>query len=260
MVIHLYGNIIYVMDDDNPIANALRYVARINQMLEPIRQQITDYVKPIQDQMKELAKTYSDLWKQWIEENKEQTRYLANKGWFPNQCLLFKEIPENCDIDEFLCSVLEEGLDKIEDEMTEIIPDRSEILKEAFKLHREERYIASIPLFLSQADGIFTDSFNLKFFRIKGNHKLDIEKILKEEEIIKTPFISFYLEALGATSHLKGDSVKASKNPDRGPNRNGILHGCSHNLNYGTRLNSFKAISFLSFTYVLSVVIKKDES
>jgi hypothetical protein len=46
------------------------------------------------------------------------------------------------------------------------------------------------------------------------------------------------------TSKIDKNAIDDKKN---GPNRSGILHGDQNHLDYGTKINAYKAFSFLAF-------------
>jgi hypothetical protein len=78
-------------------------------------------------------------------------------------------------LDAFMVMHLEYDWDKLTTKIIELCPDRSLILKEAFSLHNEQRYIASIPLFLSQIDGICAQYLGAFLF---SEHPKRAEQIL----------------------------------------------------------------------------------
>ncbi len=50
-----------------------------------------------------------------------------------------------------------------------------------------------------------------------------------------------------ASQNIFKDSSRATKGDIKGPNRHGIIHGSLKHLDYGSKLNSYKALSFLLF-------------
>lgn len=110
--------------------------------------------------------------------------------------------------------------------------ERSEIIKEAFSAHKKKMYYSSTILFLSQADGI-TES---KMF-------IERKKFDKKIDSIKNPD---FINVLGEESPLNVDTRK-NKNPDffSNLNRHAVMHGLSNN--YGSEINSLKALSLLCF-------------
>ena len=62
-------------------------------------------------------------------------------------------------------SYFRERIDSIERDLSGAYPRRSQILHDAFEAHRTGKYTLSIPVFLSQADGIWYDQFSKDLFR-----------------------------------------------------------------------------------------------
>ena len=67
-----------------------------------------------------------------------------------------------------------ERIDSIECDLSGAYPRRSQILHDAFEAHRTGKYTLSIPVFLSQADGIWYDQFSKDFFR-SGKRKNTVQ-------------------------------------------------------------------------------------
>ena len=55
------------------------------------------------------------------------------------------------------------------------------------------------------------------------------------------------LEPFKVDLQISQGSSRASKAKEKGPNRHGIIHGSRKHLDYGSKINSYKAISFLAF-------------
>ncbi|MGB2079175.1 MAG: hypothetical protein ACPHV3_05265, partial [Vibrio sp.] len=70
-----------------------------------------------------------------------------------------------------------------------------------------------------------------------------IEKIIEsspESSVVLAPLLQD--TQFGASISKKSKTAKS-----KAPNRNGILHGSSKHLDYGTEINSLKSISLLSY-------------
>lgn len=132
-------------------------------------------------------------------------------------------------------------LDGIE---TSIIGDyrhRAEILKEAFALHRENRFLASIPLLLTQSDGIGNETFE-----ISPNSRKNIPLLRRwlDERIRQPDITTRFWRGIHALLPLTEQTTKLDESAHH-LNRHAVLHGLS--TDYGTRTNSLKAISWLEF-------------
>jgi hypothetical protein len=118
-------------------------------------------------------------------------------------------------------------------------PKRRSILAEAFLAHREKRYALAIPVFLSQADGVFRDLHGAEFFRM-GKCEPVVRGLIEEMR-----GISGLEETLLSLREI-GTVRKFSEVCTPGSlNRHAVLHGID--MNYGTELNSLKAVSLLLF-------------
>jgi hypothetical protein len=97
-------------------------------------------------------------WIEIFERQSEAIGFAAEYGWFiqPSMPLTqiakiaeYKQQNDPAGLDEYMQRVLNEQLEQIEAHVLYLHPERTEIVTEAFKLHHEGRYLASIPLFIS---------------------------------------------------------------------------------------------------------------
>ena len=138
-----------------------------------------------------------------------------------------------------------ERLNAIEQELLEAYPHRSHLFKDAFDAHREEKYNLSIPVFLSQADGIWCDRFSVNLFRIQRRESAK-EYVSK----LKNIFFADLLYPFSISTPLWMSEGERDASFDEF-NRHQVLHGES--VDYGIEKNSLKAISLLSnLCFVLS--------
>lgn len=140
-----------------------------------------------------------------------------------------------------------------------LYPKRNEIYEEAFKLYEEERYLAAIPLFLAQIDGIISE-FGLAGMFV-GEKKLRNNS--SPEKLIFFEYLKFYIRSnkslieyykkiivLGGNLSIcisKGTTQISDPNEVGQLNQHGILHGNEDFLNYGSRINTLKVISLTLF-------------
>ena len=186
--------------------------------------------------------------KEWQEAQKVSVTYMAQNGWFPNWYTFnFKPSDETFDLDSLMIDHINESWDEIADAILKKCPNRSPILKVAFQLHKTGNFIASIPLFLSQADGIFCEE--IKSFLFAGEKpKESIERMVESGEIQKWFLEDILLEPYKIKTQFQEGMSKASKvAKSKAPNRHGIMHGYRKHLDYGTELNSCKCFSLLAF-------------
>jgi hypothetical protein len=119
-------------------------------------------------------------------------------------------------------------------------PHRSRILKDAFKAHRKKKYSLSVPVFLSQTDGICKEITGVSLF-LKENKSPKTKEYI--ENIKRNHFLMSFLEPLRIVLPI----IYSDKdiNEDIKFNRHKILHG--ENFNYNNETISLKAFSLLSY-------------
>lgn len=132
-------------------------------------------------------------------------------------------------------------LDTIESDIAAAFPSRARILAAAFRAHKDGLYACSIPVFLTQMDGICMDVGN-KYFFIRENKRPGIAGHV--DQLSDNPLAAAMLAPL--TEILP---ISASAD-DRGPgfwqlNRHTVIHGES--VDYDTRRNSLRAISLINY-------------
>ena len=180
---------------------------------------------------------------------------LANHGWFPHPSmfigtnLLAKNIDGNADaIDKVLMKVFRKNLCVIEKELVGLYPNRKHLMRDAFEAHREGKYNLSIPVFLSQADGIWNDRHSNSVFRRQQRETTFTKPTPQESDSIYASFPPLFFAdsiPLWVTETGRSDSFQ-------GFNRHLVMHGVS--VDYGTEKNSLKSVSFLSW---LSVILNR---
>lgn len=175
---------------------------------------------------------------------------LAEQGWYFDDEMYTTIIPElECafeneeiqEIESEMANYYSENADRIKQYLINKFPHRSKIISSAFKAHYEEQYEFSIPIFLMQADGICADLFDKSLFT-KNNNKPEMAYVLKDiddiDDFERATLI--VLESITAINASKKDRSAEST----ALNRHQIIHGES--LDYGTKTNSLKAISFIN--------------
>ena len=176
---------------------------------------------------------------------------LANHEWYPDDTGMYLEdilaLGEATENDTEYCNLrlinhFRSRTNALEKDLIESNPDRVHVLREGFNNHREGRYYSSVPIFLSQADGIFSKSYNVSPFREGMKGRKGIQKDPRLDEICR------FLFSINTLPIWINDTKRPSS--FAGFNRHQVLHGES--VSYGTEENSLKAISFLSFINTLS--------
>jgi hypothetical protein len=187
---------------------------------------------------------------------------LALAGWFIDYdvapktlaALLAIDYKNKLQLDLFLVKYYKQKLGAIKKNIITNHPERKIIIKSAFKAHSRKEFELSIPVFLSQIDGICYDLIQKDIFsRGRGKSKDNLPKNWIEKLKIDNLRLSF-LEPLRNNTYLSVPIIE-SKNYPHILSRNLILHG--RDLNYATEKNSCKAISLLNYVAVIVSDIKR---
>lgn len=230
---------------------------------------LSEISKPViefQNRIQHLISPAFENMQKSLRELPERTRTalitLGNHGWFldlemplPGLWEIQKAMNEgNVDeIEKELVEYFTERLDDIEKSITSKYPHRSNIISSAFRAHSRGEYELSIPVFLSQTDGICHEVIEQHFF-LKKNKKP--KTAIYVEKIATDTYRAALLEPLAQTLPIGASQNEREKDFSE-LNRHMVLHGES--LDYGTEKNSLKAISLLN--YVCHVLkIDEDES
>lgn len=110
---------------------------------------------------------------------------------------------------------------------------RGELILAAAKHHKKQHYEASVPIVLSQIEGITKDVTGKLFF--SGDQK-------RKAEIVEDAAISTFDESLPVVRALFSASQNTTT-ADDGLSRHGILHG--RTVGYGTHVTSLKCFALL---------------
>jgi hypothetical protein len=176
-------------------------------------------------------------------------RTAALQNWFVQPetpvnflACLSENIKNKEDVERIFAEMIEKNAEKISVRLQAAFPHRGEILREAFALHNEERYLASIPLMLTNAEGIAKNVSGKSIFSpgggwSKGGKPPKIAPWLEKQEM--TRLAKIYLSVLQVEHPW-------SQNSNNGRlSRHLILHG--NVIDYGRRIFSLQAISILGF-------------
>lgn len=209
--------------------------------------ELTAFLESLSDE--KFWETYREVFKANTSANLRSAALIcAREGWF-----LDLEFPGGIalttlvelilgDRAEEAWTLLEQYFEKrrpfIETELVDRFPNRAKLLGAFFRHHDSGDYDVAIPLALIQADGICHDIFGAELFRVRKNAPLVRKKIdSKTVDWIWDAAAEPLREALPLALPQARQSKKF--------NRHLILHGAS--LDYGTRRNSFRVMSLLSY-------------
>jgi hypothetical protein len=185
---------------------------------------------------------------------------LAEAGWYLDAEMPISDVLEFSEelltntaeeIDGELAAYFRDALDRIERDLVDRHPHRARLISEAFTAHRHgDLYGLAIQGFLSQADGVCFDRTNKQLFTKSGPQSL-------AGKVDPDTLDRIYLDLLGSSMPL---TAGATRRKDSGAklNRHTVMHGES--TDYGTEVNSLKAISFLNFvSHAFDTVIDWNE-
>ena len=153
-------------------------------------------------------------------------------------------------VDGLLMGYFERRLDGIEATLVAELPRREKILHAAFAAHRRGDYELSIPVLLIQADGACVDLTEHHFFqKTRGTQLPEVAThIAATQGSSRAMFLGpIHLELPINASEKARARIAAARGWTTWTelNRHQVLHGES--VDYGTELNSLKAVSLLNY-------------
>jgi hypothetical protein len=178
---------------------------------------------------------------------------LSDEGWYLDydlavetlSSLYIKQVKTKSNVlDKYLVDFYTKKLNIIINFFQKEFPKRYSILEKAFEAHKKGDFELSIPVFLSQIEGLFFDLTNKEIFSKGKTKENTAKKWLEERDGHDVDFRLSILEPLRKNENISA-SFKESENFPNALNRNKILHG--RDLSYSTEINSYKAISLLLF-------------
>lgn len=120
-------------------------------------------------------------------------------------------------------------------------PDRFAVINDALEAHEQGKYNLSVPTLLAQADGLGHDIFGVSPYSRKNANTLLLQQWLESH-------LTWWDDSPYRRSIVNPLPINKTIGPDEGDaalNRHAVLHGLTSN--YGTRINSSKALSWLLF-------------
>ena len=200
------------------------------------------------------------------EDLREKLTVLAKGGWYP-----YDEMPlgllissaqdifqgKSQDADNKMSDYFEKGYKEIKSYIIYQLPKRNMVLDSAFQAHERGEYLLSIPVFLAQADGVCFEMLKIQLYSI-SNKKSKITTSV--DSISAGDITKAFLSPISDDTPLTANFSQRDKPdyPEGALNRHQILHG--EVVDYGTKINSIKAISLLCYLCdIQKWVSKKDE-
>jgi hypothetical protein len=184
-------------------------------------------------------------------------------GWFATSESFLGEMKKSFDkgqdeLDSYMIQEIDCNYEKIKSLILGNHLNRQKILACAFQLHENENWTASIPLFLAQTEGIFCENVGAFLFSEQAKRKERLKERFEEKASEYMPY--FYSPFEVKTQFSSSISSNSQAKKKNGPNRNGILHGSKKHLDYGSKTNSYKCISLLSYISMVFISLEADET
>ena len=225
--------------------------------LEAVASFFKEFQKSLKPVLEALSKTNFIYFGKQFQDLEPTIQFLAKLGWylpydFP---LSFSDVIKSHINKNDLNSLDKEMIRNYKSQYSEIkktildkFPDRSHALKEAFRAHEKKWYYLSIPVFLSQVEGICKELTQHRFFSTRNG----IPQTASFVESLDIGEITFIL--LSPLKDVSEFNRKQNNLKPSGANRHDILHGES--MDYGTKINSFKSFSLLAYIgYTVSEIL-----
>lgn len=234
----------------------IEFQSVLQQRLEPYKKAWDSLGGIVEEVGKTIAPSiirFNDILERVPVVTKEALLLMAENGWFVDPeltisfCAEFLSAHEDGDINEIetaLVDFFEERCGDIHQDIVARFPLRASVLDAAFSAHQNGQYDLSVPVFLAQADGVSNELFGKHYFR--NNERKDIARYVNQ--LIDASYDSVLLAPLCEKSHFPISKPGNGKNV-RHLNRHAILHGDF--VDYGTKENSLKAMSFLNYIAVV---------
>ncbi|OYU66108.1 MAG: hypothetical protein CFE22_11020 [Cytophagaceae bacterium BCCC1] len=238
-------------------------LAKINQAFQESSKYVNNIMKPLTD-FSEKLKELVNLARESAPEN---IKKLADYGWylpFSSSILQAHDWANYISEDKSLVWVEQQIINLIDRHQHELIeelfsnfPERKGLIESALKAHHYKDYNLSIPVFLSQSDGICKKITGYAMF--SGSYEENGEKHLPNtrkwanQQSIDSLYVGF-LEPL--KTKLGFNKYENSKDNYIGFTRHSVLHGES--LEYGTEVNSYKAMCLLFYIgYLVNYLVNE---
>ena len=221
---------------------------------------VQDIYKPLLNELKRI--TLSDVIKhpdeQYIKKLKVAIVALAHQGWYLSMEMPPRFYFEYADLlsknkeklDNEIMLFYSDNSNKIKNDLCEKYPHRSDIIIDAFQAHDEGKYNLSIPVMMSQSDGICCEITNKELYSAPNG----VPKTKEYVKMLDEPYFSLALLCPFCYKFpMTFNPSERKKEKDKDfLNRHVIIHG--ENYNYGSEINSLKTISMLD--YVATILYK----
>jgi hypothetical protein len=214
--------------------------------IDQIRRFQQSFINVIGPAFAELQRSFEEL----PPKIRQALMLLASHGWYLDADMPLEELwdlreallaGEISVAEDVLVEYFDNQIKIIESEIVKQFPHRAHIISSAFRAHADEEYCLSIPVFLSQTDGICKERVGQYLF-VKQNKKP--QTAIYVERLAADTYEAALLSPLATTTPISASEGERNANVDF-LNRHTVLHGES--LSYGTKINSLKAVSLINY-------------
>lgn len=166
-------------------------------------------------------------------------------------------------VDDLFKSCYQENFDYLVSKAVEQFPHRGFAIRPAANAHSEGIYALSIPVFISQAEGIIRETLSAELFsrttkkqtNIADEAGLRYSQVTQLESWIDYADAGHWIQLKGPLPLAYGPGERADANYT-GFNRNTILHGVDNS--YASEINSYKSFSLLCHAAGISELLKNE--
>lgn len=198
---------------------------------------------------KDYLEEASKRWTQAMLDTRDVLLKLADCGWYlPSSigwdvpCRLAHEAGVDwSEVDDWMCELWSEEVEVAQDGLLVDHPRRAALLHEGFSAHETGQFFLSVPVFLSQADGVCFELLQQQLFtKDRGGEVMRWRSVIEAEDRLSQA----YLAPLSTVQPIVWGRERRPSKPGL-LNRHAVLHG--EDVEYGTKVNSLKALSILSY-------------
>lgn len=207
-------------------------------------------------QVAEVTRAVTAAFEEWPEPTRRALTSLGQRGWYISLQMSLSALYEQAcqveegnysEVDEWMSSYYQKNTSRIKNDLQERFPNRAPILTRVFEAHLRGKYELSVPVFLSQADSVCFELTGRELY--SKNPKKTVATFV--DQLATQAIIDAMMDPFRASLPIKANQ-KERKSPDYPPgslNRHEILHGID--VEYPSRINSYKAMSLLHYTATL---------
>lgn len=187
-------------------------------------------------------------------ERREALSYLAQRSWYPSLSMpafgppLYELVRHRrtAALDEHMAAFAETNLAEFVGHAMATFPDRAPFFRDALWAHRRRRYRLSIPVLLTQADGISEEILGVGLYQRRGSGLATTDAVVGYLPTgTLTAWVVTQLSPLQSPSGLHRPAGSAGDIPPGSLSRHAVMHGVD--LDYGTRINSLRAFMVVAY-------------